>query len=195
MSVRFSQPLLALAVAVVLAASGTAYAAGSHKGGHGHGDSDATAFGQPGEASEADRTIEIVMADNYFEPENLIIQAGETVRFVIKNEGEFLHEFNLGSAAMHAEHQEEMMTMMEHGMLTATGVNQDMMKMDHSATGMSGHVHDDPNSVLVDPGATQELVWTFAEATDLEFACNVPGHYDAGMMGEIKFVAPAKADS
>ena len=192
---RFSRTLLAVAAAAALTATGTAFGAGAHKGGHsdghaegqGHGHEDAMAFGEPGVSSEADRTIEIVMGDNYFEPEELVIQAGETIRFVVKNDGEFLHEFNIGKAAMHAEHQEEMMTMMEHGMLTATGIDHDMMKMDHTAMGMSGHVHDDPNSVLVEPGATQELVWKFAEATDLEFACNVPGHYDAGMMGEIKF--------
>ena len=127
------------------------------------------------------------MGDNYFEPESLAVQAGETIRFVVKNEGEFLHEFNIGTAVMHAEHQDEMMTMMEHGMLTATGIDHEMMKMDHTQMGMSGHVHDDPNSVLVEPGKTDELVWKFAAVADLEFACNVPGHYDAGMMGEIEF--------
>src|SRR3546814_17856725 len=61
------------------------------------------AFGEPGKASEASRTVEIVMGDNYFEPESLEIRAGETVRFVVKNEGEFLHEFNMGTAAMRSE--------------------------------------------------------------------------------------------
>ena len=191
----FSKTLLGIAAALALSISGPAVAAGLHKGGHGdghamgqgHGHAGAMAFGEPGEPSEVSRTIQITMGDNYFEPEELVIQAGETVRFVVKNEGEFLHEFNLGTAAMHAEHQKEMMTMMEHGMLTPTGVDHGMMKMDHSAMGMSGHAHDDPNSVLVEPGKTEELVWKFAAAADLEFACNVPGHYDAGMMGEIEF--------
>src|SRR3546814_769445 len=84
-----------------------------------HGHAVTLAFSEPGKASEASRTVEIVMSDNYFEPESLEIRAGETVRFVVKNEGEFLHEFNLGTAAMHAEHQEEMMAMMESGMMTA----------------------------------------------------------------------------
>ena len=195
MRIETSKTLLGIAAALALSVSGAAMAAGEHKGGHGdghaerggHGHAGTMAFGEPGEPSEAGRTIVITMSDNYFEPEKLVIQAGETIRFVVKNEGEFLHEFNLGTAAMHAEHQKEMMTMMEHGMLSATGMNHDMMKMDHSAMGMSGHVHDDPNSVLVEPGKTQELVWKFAAATDLEFACNVPGHYEAGMMGEIEF--------
>ena len=184
MPVQFTRTLLAVTAVAALTASASAFAAGSHKGGHGH--ADGLAFGEPGQPAEAGRTIEITMGDNYFEPETLVIQAGETVRFVVKNQGEFLHEFNIGTAAMHAEHQEEMMTMMEHGMLTMTGIDHDMMKMDHSGTDMSGHVHDDPNSVLVEPGKTQILVWKFAAATDLEFACNVPGHYDAGMMGEIE---------
>lgn len=181
------QTLFAATAILALASSGAVFAEGSHKGGHGH--DQGTAFGEPGKASEATRTIEITMVDNYFEPENLVVQAGETIRFIVKNEGEFLHEFNIGTTAMHAAHQEEMMTMMEHGMLTATGIDHDMMKMDHTAMGMSGHAHDDPNSVLVEPGAAQELVWKFAATTDLEFACNVPGHYDAGMMGEIEFRA------
>jgi uncharacterized cupredoxin-like copper-binding protein len=79
-----------------------------------------------------------------------------------------------------------MVTMMEHGMITADGVDHDMMAMDHAANGMVGHVHDDPNSVLVEPGKTEELVWKFSQATNLEFACNVPGHYDAGMVGETR---------
>ncbi len=45
--------------------------------------------------------------------------------------------------------------------------------------------HDDPNSVLLEPGKTAEIVWTFNETTSLEFACNVPGHYQAGMVGDL----------
>ena len=69
-------------------------------------------------------------------------------------------------------------------MMSATG----MGKMDHSAMGhgeMGGMKHDDPNSVLVEPGKTAELTWTFSKATGLEFACNIPGHYQAGMVGKI----------
>ncbi len=191
MTVKTTKLPMVLATAIALAMSGAASAGGTHGGGHGH--SDGFAFGEPGKASEVSRTIEITMGDNYFEPEALEIAAGETVRFVVRNDGEFLHEFNIGTAAMHAEHQKEMATMMEHGMMTATGMNHRMMQMDHAATGMSSHVHDDPNSVLLEPGETAELIWTFTQATDLEFACNVPGHYEAGMMGEFKFKRGAKS--
>ncbi len=48
--------------------------------------------------------------------------------------------------------------------------------------------HDDPNAVMVHPGETKELIWTFAEAENVEFGCNVPGHYEAGMKGTFNFV-------
>jgi uncharacterized cupredoxin-like copper-binding protein len=38
-----------------------------------------------------------------------------------------------------------------------------MSGMGHSMGGMKmvGMEHNDPNSVLIEPGATQELIWTF----------------------------------
>ena len=47
--------------------------------------------------------------------------------------------------------------------------------------------HDDPNSVLLEPGQSKEVVWKFTEKGDIEFACNVPGHYQAGMYGDVNF--------
>ena len=40
--------------------------------------------------------------------------------------------------------------------------------------------------VSVDAGKTAALVWTFARTPDLEFACNIPGHYEDGMKGTIR---------
>jgi uncharacterized cupredoxin-like copper-binding protein len=188
MSVQFTKSFVFALALSTFAGAGTALAAGSHAGGHGHG----PVIGEPGDAAAAGRTVEIVMGDNYFEPERLTIGTGETVRFLVRNDGEFLHEFNLGTAAMHAAHQGEMATMMEHGMITPTGIDHGKMNMDHGGHGMT---HDDANSVLVEPGETKELVWKFSSATDLEFACNVPGHYDAGMMGEIDVTKPAGSGS
>ncbi|MEN2979814.1 plastocyanin/azurin family copper-binding protein [Tistrella bauzanensis] len=152
------------------------------------------AFGRPATADKATRTVTITMRDVLFEPDSLTVTPGEVIRFVLKNEGTLLHEFNLGTPDMHARHQREMAMMMEHGMLTATGL-QEMPAMDHarmsgmnmSGMNMSDMKHDDPNSVLVAPGGTAELVWQFAKADALEFACNVPGHYESGMSGPIGF--------
>ncbi|HWH86439.1 MAG TPA: cupredoxin family protein [Pseudomonas sp.] len=145
------------------------------------------AFGQPAAASQASRSIEIVMGDMSFDPKTIQVKAGETVRFELVNKGQLLHEFNLGDAAMHASHQQEMLQMQQSGMLTPTGLKEtshDMAGMDHAAMG-HGMKHDDPNSVLVEPGKTAELTWTFSKATSLEFACNIPGHYQAGMVGKL----------
>ncbi len=151
-------------------------------------------FGKPGEAAKASRTVEIKLGDMFFEPESLEVKAGETVRFVVKNEGSLLHEFNLGRAAMHAQHQKHMQQMMDSGAMSSTD-------MDHSQMGHAGmspagmgpgdmmKMHHDGNSVLVEPGKTAELTWTFGSATELEFACNMPGHYQSGMVGKMK-VAP-----
>lgn len=149
-------------------------------------------IGQPAAAASATRTVNIEMTDLAFSPKTLEVKAGETVRFVLINKGQLLHEFNLGDAAMHAEHQKEMLKMQQSGAMTTTGM--DHAGMDHGAMGqgsmpMAGMTHDDPNSVLVEPGKTAELTWTFSGTRDLEFACNVPGHYQAGMVGTLK-VAP-----
>jgi len=139
-------------------------------------------FGQPAPAAKATRNVEVVMGDMSFAPKAIDIKAGETVRFVLVNKGRLLHEFNLGDAAMHARHQQEMLQMQQGGMKAMDHGNMagmDHGKMDH------GMKHDDPNSVLVEPGKTAELTWTFSKATGLEFACNIPGHYQAGMVGKL----------
>ena len=156
-----------------------ALAAGDHKGGHG------LEFGMPGKAAEVNRTIEIVMQDNMFNHKSISVKAGETIRFKIENKGTLLHEFGLGTAAMHAAHQKEMAMMTEHGMIEADRINHERMKMDHG--GGKPMSHDDPNSLLLEPGKSGEIIWKFTKPMKLEFACNLPGHYEAGMMGAIEF--------
>lgn len=162
-----------LCVACLLALSSPTWAAPAHT----------YDFGQPAPAAKATRSVEVVMGDMSFTAKAIDIKAGETVRFVLVNKGQLLHEFNLGDAAMHAKHQQEMMKMQQSGMLMPTG----MKEMDHGTMAGKGHgmKHDDPNSVLVEPGKTAELTWTFTKATNLEFACNIPGHYQAGMVGKV----------
>ena len=170
----------ALAAALALILSAGAYAAGQHSGGHGHSPN----IGKPGQASEVNRTIEMVMTDNRFTPEKITVKKGETIRFKVRNDGRIVHEFNIGTAAMHAAHQKEMAMMVEHGVIEMDKIHHDKMNMDMGG----GHMmkHDDPNSVLLEPGKTAEVIWAFSTDATLEFACNVPGHYDAGMMGKIE---------
>lgn len=173
------------AAALVLALPTIALAA-EGPAGHGHGA--ASAIGEPAKANGTTRTVMIKMIDNAYEPESVRVKAGETVRFVLANAGQLLHEFNIGTAVMHAQHQKEMAMMMDHGMITPTGMNHQMMNMDHAQMmGGQSMKHDDPNSVLVAPGEKKELVWKFTKAVDLEFACNIPGHYESGMVGQVQF--------
>lgn len=178
-SKAFVQTLAAFAAATVVGALASAGSVSASETKHGH--SEAAGIGQPG--GKPSRTIEVVMHDNYFEPESFAVEHGETVKFKIKNAGEFVHEFNIGTAAMHAEHQQEMMMMVEHGVLEADKINHAamMMKMPDGST----MEHNDPNSVLVEPGKTADVTWTFSGDADLEIACNVPGHYDSGMMASV----------
>ncbi len=173
----YPKHLIAATLSLVLSTG--AFAAGKHGGGHG------AAIGEPGKPSEATRIIEIVMTENSFSPESISVRKGQTIRFVVKNRGEFVHEFNIGTPAMHAAHQKEMAKMFELGMLEVDKINHDKMKM---AMG-SGHgmAHDDPNSVLLEPGEAGEIVWKFNRQAKLEFACNLPGHYQSGMKGEVLY--------
>ncbi len=177
------KPFLTLAaVALALTTSSVTQAAGRHDGQHGKGH--ATKIGEPGNPAEATRSIEIDMLDNSFTPTRLDIRKGETVRFILRNVGEAVHEFNIGTAQMHVAHRKEMLMMMENGVLEVDRVNHHRMKMDMGSGGPM--VHDDPNSKLLEPGKSAEIVWKFNSDTKLEFACNVPGHYESGMKGDIR---------
>jgi len=122
---KIAKSIAAATLSIALGTSAV-WASGTHADGHGA----KMAVGEVGLAENVTRTIEIKMFDNYYEPENISVKEGETIRFVILNEGEFVHEFNIGSAEMHSAHQEEMMMMMEHGALEADKINHEMMSMD-----------------------------------------------------------------
>ena len=161
--------------------STTAWPVGTHEG----GDNDDINIGQAGESDHVTKTINVELQDIYFEPEKINVKSGETIRFTLKNVGEFVHEFNIGTPEMHVAHQAEMSMMVEHGVLEPDKINRHMMKMD-MGNGQTMK-HDDPNSKLLEPGETAEIIWTFSEATVLEFACNIPGHNDSGMAGLFEF--------
>ena len=140
-------------------------------------------IGESGKLSEVNRTIEIKMYDNYYEPKEINIKKGETIKFIVYNYGELVHEFNIATKDMHIKHQPEMMKMVEHQILLADKIDKkkmkEMAKKDHSM----GHSHS--NSVLLEPNQSGELIWKFSADTNLEAACNVPGHYQSGMIANI----------
>ncbi|MBM3488427.1 MAG: copper-binding protein [Alphaproteobacteria bacterium] len=183
---RFGMLTVGVSTALLTLAAAAAADPRPGHGHHGHGHH-ATSVGEPGKPSAARRTVEVTLGDNFFEPERITVRAGETVRFVVRNAGELLHEFNIATPEDHRARQLEMAMMVEHGMITATAIDHEKMKMDHKAMGMPDMKHDHANSVLVEPGKTAALIWRFTRATTIQFACNIPGHYEAGMVGRFEF--------
>ncbi len=176
-----SKTTLAIAVLATSLMIAPAFAAGKHRKGHGH--AAATDIGAPGKPEAVTRTIEVTMFDNYYEPENLTVKAGETVRFIVRNMGEFVHEFTIATPEMHRAHAPEMEMMVTHGVLEPDRINRDAARKMQATMGHG--LHDEANSLLLEPGKFGEIVWRMPERATLQFACNVPGHYGAGMHGDL----------
>ena len=45
--------------------------------------------------------------------------------------------------------------------------------------------HHDPNGKRVPTAESDALIWKFTKSGEFEFACLIPGHYEAGMHGTI----------
>jgi uncharacterized cupredoxin-like copper-binding protein len=122
-------------------------------------------FGSPGRPDQVSRTIRVLARDVAFDQTEIRVRAGETVRFVLVNEGVLEHEITVGDAAAQADHRAMMQAMSHDAMLDG------------------GHAH--PNSAAAEPGLEAEFVWTFTEKGEFEFACNIPGHAELGMTGRL----------
>ena len=141
------------------------------------------AIGVKGNEENVDRVIKVTMYDNYYQPNSFKVNKNETIKFEVENKGELVHEFNIATKEMHLKHQPEMMMMVEHEILLADKINKKkMMEMSKKNPAMA---HSHSNSVLLSPGEKAELIWKFSNTVDIEAACNVPGHYDVGMIAKI----------
>jgi uncharacterized cupredoxin-like copper-binding protein len=151
------------AVAVFLVANAHAHedhahAAASPSAARGTGD---PPFGRPGHAENAARTIRIGMSDGMrFDPGSIVVNKGETVRFLVENHGAVLHEMVLGTSQSLQEHAA---LMKKH----------------------PGMQHEEPGMTHVKPGASGEIVWQFTLPGEFRYACLIPGHFEAGMVGKI----------
>jgi len=152
-----------LLIGAVLGAFANVAAAQGHAG---H-DAAEKAFGQKGDPKKVSRTIDLDMSDAMrFAPAELAVKQGETVRFRLKNSGKVMHEMVLGTMQDLKNHADTMRK--EPG-------------MDHH--GEAGMVH-------VAPGNSGSLVWQFTRPGEFHYACLVPGHFEAGMVGTIKVGPP-----
>ena len=141
------------------------------------------AIGVKGQEENIDRVIKVSMYDNYYQPNSFKIKKNETIKFVVENKGQLVHEFNIATKEMHLKHQPEMMMMVEHEILLADKIDKKKMKEMSKKNPTMAHSHS--NSVLLSPGEKAELIWKFSNTVDIEAACNVPGHYDVGMIAKI----------
>jgi len=146
-----------------------------------YADTNMMSVGTEGKSDGVTRVIKIKMYDNYFEPNSFNFKAEETVKFEVENFGELVHEFNIANAMMHKKHQPEMQKLVENEILFGDSIDRKKMaKMDKSMS------HQHSNSVLLEPKEKKDLIWKFSKAQNIEIACNVPGHYDVGMIAQVK---------
>jgi uncharacterized cupredoxin-like copper-binding protein len=118
-------------------------------------------FGRAGEASKATRTIAVSMTDAMrFEPAEIRVRTGETVRIAVANKGKLRHEFVLGTMDALREHAE-------------------MMRK------MPGMAHREPHMATVEPGGKATIVWHFTKPGTFHYGCLEPGHLEAGMVGKV----------
>ena len=157
-------------VTVALALAAASAFAHESRGGHAAGASgpvtkEQQPWGIAGDAKAARRTIDIDMTDDMrFRPDRIQVRGGQTVRLRVRNAGRAMHELVIGTRA----------ALQEHAAL--------MQKF-------PGMEHAEPHMAHVRPGERGELVWNFNRPGTFEFACLVPGHFQAGMIGTIQVVS------
>lgn len=122
-----------------------------------------SAVGMPANGAKPDKVVHVILSDDMkitFKKE-VKIEPNDVVQFVVMNTGKINHEFTIGSAEEQLKHREMMKT-------------------------MSGdHMHDSDNAVTVEPGKAKQILWHFHGDNNVEFACNIPGHAEAGMVKKV----------
>jgi uncharacterized cupredoxin-like copper-binding protein len=151
--------LLALACAVVAMPVAHIARAGGAEGDEHH--QPHSPAGAPGDPRKVSKVIRIRMFDSMrFEPARIEVKSGQTVKFVVTNTGRIRHEFGIGTHDEQSAHAQMMLA------------DPDMK-------------HEGGRAVTLEPGQTKELIWRFGKPGQYEAACQVPGHYPAGMMSTI----------
>jgi uncharacterized cupredoxin-like copper-binding protein len=120
-----------------------------------------TAFGRAADPRKAKRTVRVDMSDAMrFAPAEIRVKRGEVVRLVPANRGKVMHEMVLGTMEDLKQHAE---LMRQHPHMQ----------------------HEEAHMAHVAPGRSGEIGWQFTRAGEFYFACLIPGHFEAGMIGKI----------
>lgn len=127
----------------------------------GYSKAEETPFGAAADPRKAARTVRVEMADTMrFSPSEIRLKRGESVRFVVVNKGQVMHEMVLGTLDDLKKHAE---LMKKH----------------------PGMEHDEPHMIHVAAGKSGELGWRFSKAGTFYYGCLIPGHFEAGMIGKV----------
>ncbi|EKO3411786.1 cupredoxin family protein [Vibrio fluvialis] len=119
--------------------------------------------GMSATGSKPTKVVHVLLSDDMkitFKKE-VDIQPNDVVQFVIMNTGKIDHEFSIGSAKEQLTHREMMRSM------------------------NGQHMHDSGSTVTVQSGKAKQLMWHFQGDNNVEFACNIPGHAEAGMVKKV----------
>jgi len=148
----------------VVALAGLAFPPGGHVQALAHENHDHFSAGQPGDPQKPSRIVKVSMLEEgkrmLFDPPFIEARLGEQIRFVLFNEGSEYHEFVLATHAENRKHAEFM---------------KKFPKMEHN----------DPNAKRLSALSSDELLWKFTKRGEFEYACLIPGHFQAGMHGKI----------
>lgn len=134
----------AAAVALVAAAAGFAVA-------------EATEDGLAAPLGPGLVTVEVDIDHSRFSLDQLTVEAGTVVRFVVRNGDPIAHELVVGDEDVHARHSQG-----------------------------DEPLHPPvPGEVSLGPGETGLTVYDFASPGEVVFACHLPGHVAYGMVGHV----------
>jgi uncharacterized cupredoxin-like copper-binding protein len=147
-----------------------------------HSKTEETPFGRAGHPTKVRRTLNVGMYDSMhfsvlasarppsvsdatadarsLPPGDIVVKAGETIRFVVRNDGKVMHEMVIGTMEQLKEHAELMRR-------------------------FPNMEHDEPYMAHVAPGKQGEIVWEFTRPGEFHYACLMPGHFEAGMIAKI----------
>ena len=105
--------------------------------------------------------VGVVEGDSYVHPQRTTFRVGQPYVFAVGNEGAAVHEFVIEPA----------------------GKVDEPLEADVNGEERESEIED------IAPGETDVLEWTFTEPGRYQFACHVPGHFEAGMVIEVEVVA------
>ena len=102
-------------------------------------------------------TIHIRIHYSRFEPLEIDVEPGQTIRFVVENTDPIDHEFIVGDEQVQQAHE----------------------------AGTEAHHPPRPGEISIAPGETVVTTVMFTSTGGLLFGCHLPGHYAYGMRGTI----------